>query len=119
MGEGTFIKQLLESCGSSDTAVAAVASFYHLVLEALPVLAGAGEQGNSTVSALAFGCRILQQLWRSVIVAPFHVISKQPTASDMHEKLHASTKVEMHAYSLRLPSLGFTGLQRVVQPTPG
>ncbi|KAL0028291.1 hypothetical protein WJX79_007793 [Trebouxia sp. C0005] len=64
LGEGTFIKQLLESCGSSDTAVAAVASFYHLLLEALPVLAGAGEQGNATVSALAFGCRILQQLWR-------------------------------------------------------
>ncbi|DBA70054.1 TPA: hypothetical protein ACH3X2_012301 [Trebouxia sp. C0005] len=49
LGEGTFIKQLLESCGSSDTAVAAVASFYHLLLEALPVLAGAGEQGNATV----------------------------------------------------------------------
>jgi len=70
LSEGTFIKQLLESCGSSDTAVAAVASFYHLLLEALPFLAGAGEQGNSTVSALAFGCRILQQLWRSVTVKP-------------------------------------------------
>jgi len=70
LGEGTFIKQLMESCGSSDTAVAAVASFYHLLLEALPFLAGAGEQGNSTVSALAFGCRILQQLWRSVTVKP-------------------------------------------------
>ncbi|DBB07131.1 TPA: hypothetical protein ACH3X1_011703 [Trebouxia sp. C0004] len=80
LSEGTFIKQLLEGCGSSDTAVAAVASFYHLLLEALPALAGAGEQGNSTVSALAFGCRILQQLWRSVTVNPLHVMTKQPTA---------------------------------------
>ena len=74
LSEGTFIKQLLDSCGSSDTAVAAVASFYHLLLEALPVLAGAEKQGSSTVSALAFGCRILQQLWRSASLALFILI---------------------------------------------
>lgn len=69
LAEGTFIIQLLESCGSSDTAVAAVASTYHLLLEALPILAGATGQGDSTVSALAFGCNILKRLWRSVSVS--------------------------------------------------
>lgn len=69
LAEGTFITQLLESCGSSDAAVAAVASTYNLLLEALPVLAGATGQGDSTVSALAFGCNILKRLWRSVKVS--------------------------------------------------
>ena len=63
--EGTFITQLLDSSGSATTAVAAVAAFYHLLLEGLFVLAGGPEQGSPIVSALAFGCNILPRLWRS------------------------------------------------------
>lgn len=83
LAEGTFITQLLDSCGDSDTAVAAVASFYHLLLEALPVLAGPKEKGSSIVSALAFGCNIMQRLWRSAAVVPFQLppnLPHMPTA---------------------------------------
>lgn len=64
LAEGTFITQLLSNGGSSATAVAEVASLYHLLLEGLPQLTGAEQQGSSIVNALAFGCRIQQSLWR-------------------------------------------------------
>ena len=62
--EGTFITQLLGSCGNSATAVAEVAGFYHLLLEGLPILANRIERNSPILNALAFGCNIQQSLWR-------------------------------------------------------
>ncbi|KAL3160392.1 hypothetical protein ABBQ32_010717 [Trebouxia sp. C0010 RCD-2024] len=64
LNQGTFITQLLGGGGSSATAVAEVASFYHSLLEGLPQFSGAAQQGSSIVNALAFGCKIQQSLWR-------------------------------------------------------
>ena len=76
MAEGTFITQLLSGGGSSATAVEAVADLYHLLLEGLPLLTGAMQQGSSILSALAFGCNILQQLWRSnCAIPPVHIVT--------------------------------------------
>lgn len=67
LAEGTFITQLLANSGSPATAVAEVASFYHLLLEGLPQWgSGAAQQGSSIVNALSFGCSIQQSLWRHV-----------------------------------------------------
>ena len=73
LAEGTIIAQLLSSEQPPDTAVAKVASLYHMLLVVLPdwETASAPGQGkgraglsSALVSGLAFGCNILQGLWR-------------------------------------------------------
>ena len=74
-----FISQQLHTCVvpkaatrsavAANMSIAAVAAFWHLLLESLGQLeAGAREKVGSTaarlVSALAFGCNMLPQLWR-------------------------------------------------------
>lgn len=83
LAEGTAITQLLDSARLSDStrlsdsAVAEVAIFYHTLLLALPDWASESGQGqgqpkaalaNALVSGLAFGCNILQGLWRCAMV---------------------------------------------------
>ena len=77
--EGTFVSQQLHTClghkaaprstAGASMSIAAVAAFWHLLLESFGLLeAGAGDKAGSIaarlVSALAFGCNMLPQLWR-------------------------------------------------------
>ena len=78
--EGTFISQQLHtsvthtnaaarSAAGVQMSIAGVAAFWHLLLESLGRLeAGARDKAGSAagrlVSALAFGCNMLPQLWR-------------------------------------------------------
>ena len=73
LAEGTIITQLLGSEQPQDSAVAKVVSFYHMLLLVVPDWDEAFSQGqgrikgglsSALVSGLAFGCNILQGLWR-------------------------------------------------------
>lgn len=73
LAEGTIIAQFLISEQPQDSALTKVAGLYHMLLLVLPDREGASGQGqgrnikglsSALVSGLAFGCNILQGLWR-------------------------------------------------------